>query len=64
MLALTVTYTVQSLSSMICVNVAGKILDVSTYGSMFLFCSASVFAAIVLVLFFKVPKGNEKALFN
>jgi len=63
-LALTVTYTVQSLSSVICVNVAGKILDVSTYGNMFLFCSASVLAAILLVLFFKLPKGNEKALFT
>ena len=63
-LALTATYTVQSLSSMICVNVAGRILDISTYSHMFYFCSICILAALALVLFFKLPTGKENAMFS
>ena len=63
-LALTLVYTAQSLASVICVNVAGRILVDGTYSGMFLLFSAPVFVAVVLVLFFRIPKGNERALFN
>ena len=54
----------QSFGTIISNNIGGRIVDASGYPAMFLFLLALIGTAILLVVFFPVPSGNDKKLFS
>ena len=62
--ALSLVYTVRNFASIIFQNIAGFILDTSTYSHMFMGCFGVIVFAFILVLFFRIPSGNDQKLFE
>lgn len=62
--ALSLVYTVRNFASIIFQNIAGFILDTSTYSHMFMGCFGVIVFGFVLVLFFRIPSGNDQKLFE
>lgn len=62
--ALAFVQTVRNLTSIIFQNIAGTMLDITTYSNMFLICLAVMLIGLLLVVFFKIESGNDKKLFN
>lgn len=54
----------KNLVAIIFQNVAGNILDVTTYSNLYLICFGWMLVALILVIFFKISSGNDKKLFN
>ena len=62
--ALAYVATLKNLVAIIFQNVAGNILDVTTYSNLYLICFGWMLGALILVIFFKISSGNDKKLFN
>lgn len=62
--ALAYVATLKNLVAIIFQNVAGNILDVTTYSNLHLICFGWMLVALILVIFFKISSGNDKKLFN
>lgn len=63
-MALTTIYSIQCLSNVIFINIAGVILDTFSYRTMFLSCATVHLLALILILRIRVPAGNGKDLFH
>lgn len=62
--ALAFVQTLRNLSSIIFQNIAGQILDVSSYQVLFALSSIIIAIGFVLVFLFKVPSGKDRKIFN
>lgn len=62
--ALAYVATLKNLVAIISQNVAGNILDVTTYSNLYLICFGWMLVALILVIFFKISSGNDEKLFN
>ena len=62
--ALAYVATLKNLVAIIFQNVAGNILDVTTYSNLYLICFGWMLVALILGIFFKISSGNDKKLFN
>lgn len=62
--ALAFVQTLRNLSSIIFQNIAGKILDISSYQILFALSLIVIVVGFVLVILFKVPSGKNQKLFN
>ncbi|WP_308698481.1 MFS transporter [uncultured Thomasclavelia sp.] len=62
--ALALVATLKNLVVIIFQNVAGNMLDVTTYSNLYLICFGWMLVALILVIFFKISSGNDKKLFN
>lgn len=62
--ALAYVATLKNLVAIIFQNIAGNILDVTTYSNLYLICFGWMLGALILVIFFKISSGNDKKLFN
>lgn len=62
--ALALVATLKNLVAIIFQNVAGNILDVTTYSNLYLICFGWMLVALILVIFFKISSGNDKKLFD
>lgn len=62
--ALAYVATLRNLVAIIFQNVAGNILDVTTYSNLYLICFGWMLVALILGIFFKISSGNDKKLFN
>lgn len=62
--ALAYVATLKNLVAIIFQNVAGNILDVTSYSNLYLICFGWMLVALILVIFFKISSGNDKKLFN
>ena len=62
--ALAFVQTLRNLSSIIFQNIAGQILDVSSYQVLFTLSIIVIGIGFILVLLFKVPSGKNQKLFN
>ncbi len=56
--------TCQSLGMIISNNIGGRIVDAAGYPPMFMFLLGIIAVALVGVVFFRVPSGNDKKLFS
>lgn len=64
MTALAFVQTLRNLSSIVFQNIAGQILDVSSYQVLFTLSIIVIGIGFILVLLFKVPSGKNQKLFN
>lgn len=62
--ALAIVQTVRSLASIVFQNIGGTLLDFTTYQNLFLFMLAMMVIGMVLIVFAKIPSGNDKRLFS
>lgn len=62
--ALAFVQTLRNLSSIIFQNIAGQILDISSYQILFALSLIVIVVGFVLVILFKVPSGKDLKLFN
>ena len=62
--ALAFVQTSRNLSSIIFQNIAGQILDISSYQILFALSLIVIVVGFVLVILFKVPSGKDQKLFN
>ena len=62
--ALAFVQTLRNLSSIIFQNIAGQILDISSYQLLFALSLIVIVVGFVLVILFKVPSGKDQKLFN
>lgn len=62
--ALAFVQTLRNLSSIIFQNIAGQILDISSYQILFALSLIVIVVGFVLVVLFKVPSGKDQKLFN
>ena len=62
--ALAFVQTLRNLSSIIFQNIAGQILDISSYQILFALSLIVIVVSFVLVILFKVPSGKYQKLFN
>lgn len=62
--ALAFVQTLRNLSSIIFQNIAGQILDISSYQILFALSLIVIVLGFVLVILFKVPSGKDQKLFN
>lgn len=62
--ALAFVQTLRNLSSIIFQNIAGQILDISSYQILFALSLIVIVVSFVLVILFKVPSGKDQKLFN
>lgn len=62
--ALAFVQTLKNLSSIIFQNIAGQILDISSYQILFALSLIVIVVGFVLVILFKVPSGKDQKLFN
>lgn len=62
--ALALVQTLRNLSSIVFQNIAGMILDVSTYQVLFMISVGALMIGFILVFLFKIPDGNDQKLFN
>lgn len=63
-IALAFVATLKNLVTIIFQNIAGYILDVSSYSHLYLICFGCMLVGLILVIFFKINSGNDKQLFN
>lgn len=64
MTALAIVATLKNLVSIIFQNAAGYILDISSYSYLYMICLMCMVISLLLVIFFKIDRGNEKRLFS
>lgn len=62
--ALAFVQTLRNLSSITFQNIAGQILDVSSYQVLFALSSIIIAIGFILVFLFKVPSGKDRKIFN
>lgn len=62
--ALAFVQTLRNLSSIIFQNIAGQILDISSYQILFALSLIVIVVGFVLVILFKVPSGKDQKIFN
>lgn len=62
--ALAFVQTLRNLSSIIFQNIAGQILDISSYQILFALSLIVIVVGFVIVILFKVPSGKDQKLFN
>ena len=62
--ALAFVQTLRNLSSIIFQNIAGQILDISSYQILFALSLIVIVVGFVLVILFKAPSGKDQKLFN
>ena len=62
--ALAFVQTLRNLSSIIFQNIAGQILDVSSYQILFSLSLTIIAFGFLLVLLFKIPSGKDQKIFN
>lgn len=62
--ALALIATCKNLSTIVCQNAAGRILDNAGYSMLFAAIFACSAVALILAVFFKVDSGNDKKLFS
>lgn len=62
--ALALVQTLRNLSSIIFQNIAGQLLDISSYQILFALSLIVIVVGFVLVILFKVPSGKDQKLFN
>ncbi len=62
--ALAFVATVKNLASIVSQNIAGMLLDITTYSSVFLIFFVILIVGFILTLLFNVNDGNEQGLFN
>lgn len=62
--ALAFVQTLRNLSSIIFQNIAGQILDVSSYQTLFSLSCIIIAIGFILVLLFKIPSGKDQKMFN
>lgn len=62
--ALAFVQTLRNLSSIIFQNIAGQILDITSYQILFALSLIVIVVSFVLVILFKVPSGKDQKLFN
>ena len=62
--ALAFVQTLRNLSSIIFQNIAGQILDISSYQILFALSLIVIVVSFVLVILFKVPSGKDQKLLN
>lgn len=62
--ALAFVQTLRNQSSIIFQNIAGQILDISSYQILFALSLIIIVVGFVLVILFKVPSGKDQKLFN
>lgn len=62
--ALAFVQTLRNLSSIIFQNIAGQILDISSYQILFALSLIVIVVSFVLVILFKGPSGKDQKLFN
>ena len=62
--ALAFVQTLRNLSSIIFQNIAGQILDVSSYQILFSLSLIVIAVGFLLVLLFKIPSGKDQKIFN
>ena len=62
--ALALVQTCRNLSSVVFQNIGGQILNITSYQNMFLVSLGIILIGLIMVLFFKIPDGNNMKLFN
>lgn len=62
--ALAFVATLKNLVSIIFQNIAGHILDATSYSYLYLICFICMIIGVMMVIFFKIDSGNNKQLFN
>ena len=62
--ALAFVQTLRNLSSIVFQNIAGQILDVSSYQILFSLSLIIIAFGFLLVLLFKIPSGKDQKIFN
>jgi len=62
--ALAIVATLKNLVSIIFQNAAGYILDMSSYSYLYMICLICMVISLLLVISFKIDRGNEKRLFS
>ena len=62
--ALAFVQTLRNLSSIVFQNIAGQILDVSSYQILFSLSLIVIAVGFLLVLLFKIPSGKDQKIFN
>ena len=62
--ALAFVQTIRNLTSIIFQNIAGNMLDITSYSNMFMVCLAVMMIGLLLVVFFKIDSGNDKKIFS
>lgn len=62
--ALALVATLKNLVSIIFQNIAGYIIDLTSYSNLYLICFGCMIICLILVIFFKVDSGNDKKLFS
>lgn len=62
--ALAFVATLKNLAAIVFQNIAGQILDATSYSYLFLLCFVCMLGDLVLLAFFQIGSGNDKPLFN
>ncbi|WP_195600485.1 MFS transporter [Longibaculum muris] len=62
--ALALVQTCRNLSSVVFQNIGGQILNITSYQNMFFISLGIILIGLIMVLFFRIPDGNNKKLFN
>ncbi len=63
-IALALVATLKNLVGIVFQNIAGMILDVTTYSHLYLICLVIISIDFILVCLFKIKKGTDKKLFS
>lgn len=62
--ALALVSTLKNLVAIVFQYAAGRILDVTSYGNLYLICTAFIAVDLILVIFYRIEKGTDKKLFS
>ena len=62
--ALALVSTLKNLVAIIFQYVAGRILDITSYGNLYLICTAFILLDLILVIFYRIGKGTDRKLFS
>lgn len=62
--ALAFVATLKNLAAIVFQNIAGQILDATSYSYLFLICFVCMLGDLVMLAFFRIGSGNDKPLFN
>ncbi len=62
--ALAFVATLKNLAAIVFQNIAGQVLDATSYSHLFLLCFGCMLGDLALLAFFRIGSGNDKPLFN